>query len=230
MRGIIGLVFWSAIGLVPVASALLIWSLKRRRDRLIALPPVTALLGFLVGGVAGWTSTLPAQWSASFWTTVEAAGNSAKYGESFEHTAERALMLPLTPPSSARSCSDSPRCSFCGRSQCLRLRGLFADVFAATRRARSHHRSTGQSRRGRHPPLACHCGGHSAVRHEGALIHPKLRLDKPTNALFSRQSSLRKGNTDVETDGRHAEAAIPSPVHGRILPLVSGSCGLFQAV
>ena len=97
MRGLIGLVFWSAIGLVSVASGLLIGSLIRRRDRLIALPPVTAFIGFLIGGVAGWTSMLPAQWTASFWTTVEAAGNSAKYGESFEHAAERALMYFLYP-------------------------------------------------------------------------------------------------------------------------------------
>ena len=113
MRGIIGLVFWSAIGLVPVASALLIWSLKRRRDRLIALPPVTALLGFLVGGVAGWTSTLPAQWSASFWTTVEAAGNSAKYRRIVRtHCGTCSHAILCTPPSSARSCSDSPRCFY----------------------------------------------------------------------------------------------------------------------
>lgn len=97
MRGIIGLVFWSAIGLVPVASGLLIVSLIRRRDRLIALPPVSAFIGFLIGGVAGWTSMLPTQWTASLWTTVEAAGNSAKYGESFEHTAERALLYFLYP-------------------------------------------------------------------------------------------------------------------------------------
>ena len=97
MRGIIGLVFWSAIGLVPVAGGLVIASLIRRRDYLIAFAPVTAFVGFLAGGVAGWTSLLPAQWTASFWTTVEAAGNSAKYGESFEHTAERALMYFLYP-------------------------------------------------------------------------------------------------------------------------------------
>lgn len=97
MRGIIGLVFWSAIGLAPVATGLVIASLNRRRDRLIALAPVTAFVGFLAGGVAGWTTLLPAQWVASFWTTVEAAGNSAKYGESFEHTAERALMYFLYP-------------------------------------------------------------------------------------------------------------------------------------
>jgi hypothetical protein len=35
---------------------------------------------------------VPAEWTASFWTTIEAAGNAAKYGESFEHTAEDALM------------------------------------------------------------------------------------------------------------------------------------------
>ena len=97
MRGIIGLVFWSAIGLLPVAGGLVIASLARRRDRLIALAPVTVVIGFLAGGVAGWTWLLPAQWTASFWTTVDAAGNSAKYGETFEHTAERALMYVLYP-------------------------------------------------------------------------------------------------------------------------------------
>ena len=97
MRGFIGLVFWSAIGLAPVASGLVIASLIRRRDHLTALAPVTAFIGFLAGGVAGWTWLLPAQWTASFWTTVEAAGNSSKYGESFEHTAERALMYFLYP-------------------------------------------------------------------------------------------------------------------------------------
>jgi hypothetical protein len=97
MRGVIGLVFWSAIGFVPVAYGLVIASLVRRRDRLIALAPVTAFIGFFAGGVAGWTALLPAQWTTSFWTTVEAAGNSAKYGELFEHTAERALMYSLYP-------------------------------------------------------------------------------------------------------------------------------------
>ena len=97
MRGIIGLVFWSAIGVLPVIGGLVIASLRRRRDRLTVLAPVAAFIGFLVGGVAGWTWLLPAQWTASFWTTVEAAGDSAKYGESFEHTAERALMYFLYP-------------------------------------------------------------------------------------------------------------------------------------
>ena len=47
--------------------------------------------GFLVGGAIGWTS-VPAAWTASIWTTIDAAGDSVKYGEAFEHTAERALM------------------------------------------------------------------------------------------------------------------------------------------
>ena len=97
MRGMIGLVFWSAIGLIPVVTGLLIASLMYRRDRLIALAPIIAFIGFFAGGVVGWTALLPAQWTASFWITVEAAGNSAKYGESFEHTAERALMYFLYP-------------------------------------------------------------------------------------------------------------------------------------
>ena len=37
-------------------------------------------------------ASVPAQWTASFWTTIEAAGNAAEYGAAFEHTAERALM------------------------------------------------------------------------------------------------------------------------------------------
>ena len=95
--GFIGLVFWSAVGLAPVVGGLMIASRVRRRDGVIAFAPLTACVGFIAGGVAGWTSLLPAQWTASFWTTVEAAGDSAKYGESFEHTAERALMYFLYP-------------------------------------------------------------------------------------------------------------------------------------
>jgi hypothetical protein len=97
MRGVIGLLFWSALGLIPVACGLVVASLVRRRDRLIALAPVAGLIGFLTGGVIGWTWLLPAPWTASFWTTVQAAGDSATYGESFEHTAERALMYFLFP-------------------------------------------------------------------------------------------------------------------------------------
>jgi hypothetical protein len=64
-------------------------SRSSRRDRLIA--PAAGAIGFLAGGVIGWAS-VPAEWTASLWTTIEAAGNAAKYGESFEHIAEHALM------------------------------------------------------------------------------------------------------------------------------------------
>jgi hypothetical protein len=49
MRGVIGLVFWSAIGLVPLAGGLVIASRSRRRDRLIAPAPATAFIGVLAG-------------------------------------------------------------------------------------------------------------------------------------------------------------------------------------
>jgi hypothetical protein len=91
MRGILGFLFYSAIALAPVLIAVSVAGHFLRRDRLIGLAPVAVVIGFLAGGVVGWAS-VPAQWTASFWTTIEAAGNSIKYGESFEHMAERALM------------------------------------------------------------------------------------------------------------------------------------------
>ena len=60
------------------------------RERLIALAALAVVIGFLAGGVVGW-AVVPAQWAGSFWTTVEAAGNAAKYGHSFEHAAEHVL-------------------------------------------------------------------------------------------------------------------------------------------
>jgi len=97
MRGIIGLLFYSAIALAPVMAGVFIASrFLLRRDRLIAFVPLAVVIGFLAGGVVGW-AVVPAQWTASFWTTVEAAGNSAKYGEPFEHTAERVLLYFLYP-------------------------------------------------------------------------------------------------------------------------------------
>jgi hypothetical protein len=65
-------------------------------DRFRGLARVAVLVGFLAGGVVGWTS-VPPEWTASFWTTIEAAGNAAKYGEPFEHAAERALMYFFYP-------------------------------------------------------------------------------------------------------------------------------------
>jgi hypothetical protein len=91
MIGILGFLFYSSIALTPVLIAVSVAGHFLRRDRLIGLARVAVVIGFLVGGVVGWAS-VPAQWTASLWTTIEAAGNSAKYGESFEHTAERVLM------------------------------------------------------------------------------------------------------------------------------------------
>ena len=91
MTGTIGFLFYSVITLAPVLIAVSVASHFLRRDRFIAFALLAVVLGFLAGGVAGWAS-VPAQWTASFWTTIEAAGDSAKYGEAFEHAAERALM------------------------------------------------------------------------------------------------------------------------------------------
>ena len=94
MRGIIGLLFYSVVALAPILVGVIIASrFLLRRDGLIGLASVAVVIGFLAGGVIGW-AFVPALWTASFWTTVEAAGNAAKYGESFEHMAERALLYP----------------------------------------------------------------------------------------------------------------------------------------
>ena len=96
MRGIVGFLFYSVIALAPLFLAVFIVSLFRRRDRLINLAHLAVILGFLAGGGVGWAS-VPAQWSSSLWTTIEAAGNAAKYGHSFEHMAEHALMYFFYP-------------------------------------------------------------------------------------------------------------------------------------
>jgi hypothetical protein len=95
MVGIFGLLFWSAIVLAPVLLAVVVASrLLSRSDAAVALATLAVLVGFLIGGVVGWAS-VPSQWTASFWTTVDAAGDAVKYGHTFEHTAERALMYFL---------------------------------------------------------------------------------------------------------------------------------------
>ena len=91
MTGIVGFLFYSMIALAPVLIAVSVAIRFLGRDRFIGIARVAVVLGFLAGGVVGWAS-VPAQWTASLWTTIEAAGDSAKYGELFEHTAERALM------------------------------------------------------------------------------------------------------------------------------------------
>ena len=91
MRGLIGFLFYSAIVLAPVLIAVSVASRFLRRERFIGFATLAVVIGFLAGGVVGWAG-VPAQWTASLWTTIEAAGNAAKYGHAFEHTAERALM------------------------------------------------------------------------------------------------------------------------------------------
>ena len=91
MTGTLGFLFYSVITLAPVLIAVSVAGHFLRRDRLIALGRFAVVLGFLAGGAVGWAS-VPAQWTASLWTTIEAAGNAAKYGHAFEHAAERALM------------------------------------------------------------------------------------------------------------------------------------------
>lgn len=91
MTGTIGFMFWSAVVLAPVLLAVSIAVRFLRRGRFIWPACVAVASGFLAGGIIGW-SAVPAEWTASIWTTIDAAGNSVKYGEAFEHTAERALM------------------------------------------------------------------------------------------------------------------------------------------
>jgi hypothetical protein len=97
MRGIIGVLFYSLIALAPILVGIFIASrFLLCRERLIGLAMLAVVIGFLAGAVVGW-AFVPTQWTASFSTTVEAAGNAAKYGHSFEHTAERVLLYFLYP-------------------------------------------------------------------------------------------------------------------------------------
>ena len=91
MIGAIGFLFWSSVVLAPVLFAVSAASRWLRRDRFTWLPRVAVVVGFLIGGAIGWAS-VPAAWTASIWTTIDAAGNSVKYGEAFEETAEGVLM------------------------------------------------------------------------------------------------------------------------------------------
>ena len=91
MIGTIGFLFWSAVILTPVLMAVSLAARLLRRDRFVGVVRAAVAAGFLAGGLIGW-SFVPAQWTASLWTTIDAAGNSAKYGAAFEHTAERVLM------------------------------------------------------------------------------------------------------------------------------------------
>ena len=52
----------------------------------------TALvLGFLLGGLAGW-SQRPVEWQANIWATASASADAATYGHAYESQAERVLL------------------------------------------------------------------------------------------------------------------------------------------
>ena len=75
MIGTIGFLFWSAVVLTPVLIAVSVAAHWLRRDRFSRLLRVAVAVGFLVGGLIGWT-LVPAAWTASFWTTIDAAGGT----------------------------------------------------------------------------------------------------------------------------------------------------------
>lgn len=51
----------------------------------------TLVLGFLLGGLAGW-SQRPVEWQAGIWSTASASVNAATYGHAYESQAERVLL------------------------------------------------------------------------------------------------------------------------------------------
>jgi hypothetical protein len=63
------------------------WNFRLAAQRALVIIPA----GFLVGGLVGWRS-VPAEWTASLWQTIDASMNAVKYGHAYEHTAEQALM------------------------------------------------------------------------------------------------------------------------------------------
>jgi len=91
MIGTIGFLFWSAVVLTPALLGVTVAARFLRHPRFIPLARWAVAAGFLTGGAIGWAS-VPAEWTASIWTTIDAAGDSLKYGERFEHSAERVLM------------------------------------------------------------------------------------------------------------------------------------------
>jgi hypothetical protein len=50
------------------------------------------VLGFLLGGVVGW-SQRPAEWHADIWHTASASVDAATYGHDYESKAERVLLF-----------------------------------------------------------------------------------------------------------------------------------------
>jgi hypothetical protein len=77
------------IVLVAIAASARWGAAVATRLALILIPA-----GFCIGAAWGWAS-VPSEWTASLWVTIDASMNAAKYGAAFEHTAERALMYPF---------------------------------------------------------------------------------------------------------------------------------------
>jgi len=90
-QGLDVFVFLCVVALAPLIGVVFVAGLLRRSDRLVGLAPLAVVCGFFGSGLLGW-AFVPAQWTASFWTTVDASVNAAEYGAVFEHTAERALI------------------------------------------------------------------------------------------------------------------------------------------
>ena len=61
-----------------------------RRDVLVWAGAL--VLGFLLGGLAGW-SQRPAEWQAGIWQTASASVDAATYGHAYESQAERVLLF-----------------------------------------------------------------------------------------------------------------------------------------
>jgi len=90
-QGVDVFVFLSAVTLAPVIGAVWVAGLLRRSDRLVDLAALAVVFGFIGSGLLGW-AFVPAQWTASFWTTVDASVGAATSGAVSGHTAERALI------------------------------------------------------------------------------------------------------------------------------------------
>ncbi len=75
---------------LPFALAVVLFGRSDSEWRTLETAFTAVPLGFLTAGLVGWM-LVPAVWPASFWTTVDASMNAARYGGQFEHLAEHAL-------------------------------------------------------------------------------------------------------------------------------------------
>ncbi len=75
-----------------VALVLLFTSIRKRGPWGMVLMAVSFVAGSCAGGALAWSS-VPADWSLRFRTTMEAAVNTEKYGHTIEHAAENILVF-----------------------------------------------------------------------------------------------------------------------------------------